>query len=84
MSHFEIIKKHTLKLFTLFIILNLSSLTFVQAEGIAQAPKVVPAEASVWKIHNKLAEGTGFFIAPKLFVTNFHVLSALLKIRRKS
>ena len=81
-----------MKLFILFIILNLSSLTFVQAEGIVQAPEVLQAdnlkthpkevldaEASIWRIYKNRAGGTGFFIAPKLFVTNFHVLSRLLK-----
>ena len=31
------------------------------------------------EIHNNYARGTGFFISPKLFITNFHILSTLLK-----
>ena len=73
-----------MKLFILFIILNLSSLTFVQAEGILQAPKflqnhkILQAETSVWEIHSFYTQGSGFFISPKLFVTNFHILLGLL------
>ena len=45
-----------MKLFTLFIIFNLSSLTFVQA----QTAEVLEAEASIWKIHNNYTRATGF------------------------
>ena len=67
-----------MKLFIFFLIFNLSSLTFVQA----QTPEVLQAEASIWKIHSNYAGATGFFIGPKLFVTNYHVLSGLLKNER--
>ena len=95
-----------MKFFTLFIIFNLSSLTFVQAEGIVKIPEVLQAETSevvkasevlqtenleayprevldaetsVWKIYNNESDGTGFFISPNRFVTNFHVLHGLLR-----
>ena len=68
-----------MKLFTLFIIFNLSSLTFVQAEGIVKTPETLEAEASIWKIITSLLVEQVFFISPKLFVTNFHVLEGLLK-----
>ena len=52
----------------------------LQTENLETYPKeVLDAEASVWKIHNDPVSGTGFFISPKLFVTNFHVLEGLLK-----
>ena len=63
-----------MKFFILFISLNLFSLTFVQA----QAPEVLQAENSIRQIYSKSTFlGTGFFISPKLFVTNFHILSYL-------
>ena len=69
-----------MKFFILFIIFNLSSLTFVQAEGIAQTPEVLEAEKSIWKIKNNVKIGTGFFISPNLFVTNLHVIETLFNI----
>ena len=96
-------RKKILKLFILFIILNLSSLTFVQAQEVLQTEnletsypiefveaeslktyptEILDAEASIWKIYNETINGSGFFIAPNLFVTNFHVLSGLLKHER--
>ena len=63
-----------MKFFTLFIIFNLSSLTFVQAQEDFQT------EDSIWEIHNDSSDkGAGFFISPNLFVTTLHILSGLLK-----
>ena len=86
-----------MKLFTLFIILNLSSLTFVQAQEVLQTPEVLQtqnletyprevleAEKAIWEIYNYYSSGTGFFIGPKLFVTNYHVLSGLLENEEKT
>lgn len=42
-------------------------------------PLVQSAKNSVWKITSPLGFGTGFFIGPRLFVTNFHVLSPMLE-----
>ena len=88
MSHFETIQilKKSIKLFTLCIVFNLSSLAFaqtpqaLQTENLETYPKeVLDAEASIWEIHNFSFHGSGFFISSKLFVTNLHVLSSLLK-----
>ena len=49
----------------------------------SQSPPRVLEEASraIWKLHNPLIQGngTGFFIAPKLLITNYHVIFSLLK-----
>ena len=74
-----------MKLFILFIIFNLSNLTFIQAQEIfgnleTHPIEIVEAEASIWLIQNKTgSRGTGFFISPNLFVTNFHILSTILE-----
>lgn len=36
------------------------------------------AEKAVWNIKGSRSEGTGFFISPKLFITNFHVIDFLI------
>ena len=88
MSHFETIQilKKSIKLFTLCIVFNLSSLAFaqtpqaLQTENLETYPReVLEAEKAIWKIYNKNSAGTGFFIGQKLFVTNYHVLYSLLK-----
>ena len=38
------------------------------------SPSVLQAEQAVYKVTTSLKEGTGFFIAPDIFVTNFHVI----------
>ena len=35
--------------------------------------------SAVWMLSIRRANGTGFFIAPNKFITNFHVISALLR-----
>ena len=49
----------------------------------SQSPSPVLEEASraVWKLRNPLIQGngTGFFIAPKLLITNYHIILSLLK-----
>ena len=47
-----------MKLFIIFIILNLSSLTFIQA----QTAEVLEAEAAIWKIDNNYTAATGIGI----------------------
>ena len=81
-----------MKLFIVFLALSFFNPTFAQANKILQTPKilqtenletypkeVLQAEASIWEIYNNFTQGTGFFIGPNLFVTNFHVLSSLLR-----
>ena len=63
-----------MKFFILFIIFNLSSLTFVQAQEDFPTPEVLEAEKSIWKIENDLFTATGFFISPNLFTTNLHAI----------
>ena len=36
------------------------------------------SEQAVWKIHNFNISGTGFFIGPNHFITNFHVIDMIL------
>ena len=52
----------------------------VAAEEDSEIPfPVQSAKNSVWKITSPLGSGTGFFIGPRLFVTNFHIISSMLE-----
>ena len=46
------------------------------------SPALEEASQAVWKLQNQvgqeIGQGTGFFIAPKLLITDFHVLQGLL------
>ena len=42
-------------------------------------PEGYSVRSSVWKISIPGRKGTGFFIAPNKFITNFHVISSLLQ-----
>ena len=37
------------------------------------------SEQAVWKIENQYGRGTGFFVGPNHFITNFHVISGMLE-----
>ena len=67
--------KHYLKLFLVLI-----SFTFILNVVQAEVPEedtervIYNAHNAVWNIEMPTGSGTAFFIAPNLFVTNFHVL----------
>ena len=37
------------------------------------------AEKSIWKIESPSTSGTGFFVGPRFFVTNLHIISSMLQ-----
>ena len=78
-----------MKFFIFFIAFNLYNLTFIQAEEPSQTPEVLQAENSIhfistYESYRSKGLGTGFFIGPNLFVTNFHILSNLLKTQNQT
>ncbi len=42
-------------------------------------PEEYSVRSSVWKLSTQEGQGTGFFIAPNKFVTNFHVINTALR-----
>ena len=44
-------------------------------------PAIQKAARSVWMLSGEEATGSGFFLNPRLLVTNFHVAAQLLKLR---
>ena len=40
---------------------------------------VQSAKNSIWEVKSSPVYGTGFFIGPRLFVTNFHIMSLILR-----
>ena len=74
----EVIKRLQFFSGQLFISLLILGCFYSKADFI-ELPKTSGVNKSVWKISNdSLSSGTVFFIGPKLFVTNFHVMSSQL------
>ena len=72
-----------MKTFIAFILLSFFPLGFsvVKAESLSSfqsASQLDRSEPSVWSIGHFFTAGSGFFIGPNLFVTNFHVVSESL------
>ena len=69
-----------MKFVIVFILFFLPCFSFSHASTQDIPEKVLAARRAVWKIHssNNLEFGTGFFIGPRHFVTNFHVINGLL------
>ena len=69
-----------MRFFIIFILFFLTYPSFseIPSEGIPE--KVRSGKKAVWKIRNLNTSdsGTGFFMRPSHFVTNFHVISGLL------
>ena len=79
MKRFELIKKVTL----VIVCLSLVSVFTVEAEE-AYPPAVMAAGEAVYQISMPGSAGTGFFIAPNLFVTNFHAIESIQDIAEVS
>ena len=70
-----------MKIFIIFILLN-----FVFCFSVAKADtpstetssQLEKTERAIWRIYNPYTTGTGFFIGPNHFITNFHVINLLL------
>ena len=60
-------------LITLFLLFSVSGLSF------AGFPDSREQGLSVWKIEGFSTQGTGFFVSPNLFVTNFHIISSMVE-----
>ena len=70
--------------FIISVFLNVLLFGFSFAKADSQHPEAFPQlnayELSVWKIHSPgVGDGTGFFIEENHFVTNFHVISPMLR-----
>ena len=63
--------KNLIKIFIFTLVVG----TYAQAFEISE--EVLQAEQAVYKITTSSGNGTGFFIAPDLFVTNFHVIDEI-------
>ncbi len=48
-----------------------------------KTPSEYSVRSSVWKISTQENTGTGFFIAPNKLITNFHVISSMLRTASK-
>ena len=74
-----------MKFFIVFLLLNYAvfSSVFARASDFSTVPETSSqwdnANLSVWKVKNFGGRATSFFLGKKLVVTNFHVVSSMLK-----
>ena len=85
MKRFSLItKKEVIKKVTLFVMcLSFVSVFAVEVEE-AYPPAVMAAGEAVYQIEVPAGRGTGFFIAPNRFVTNFHIVDTIQDIAEVS
>ena len=67
----ELFKNKIKSLITIFLLTALTTQAFELSEEVLQA------EQAVYRVTTTIYSGTGFFIAPDLFVTNFHVIDEI-------
>ena len=73
-----------MKKFIVSILLSLLFFGFYSAKADSSSSEtssqLINSEQAIWKIHHlgRYGNGTGFFVGPNHFITNFHIVSGLL------
>ena len=71
-------------IFSLFLVLPINVFGFFIGGQEDYPQAVIQASSTVYEVRTLQGKGTGFFIAPNLFVTSFHVVDSIQSIREIS